>query len=446
MSFLRQAVITLITRGGLLVVTFAYNILLSRTLQAEGIGIVGTLQTFANIAVQLGNLGLAVGAIYFVGLDRKRASAVAGTLVTIGLLISIILFAGFLAVSLLSPAILGDIEFSLYPIMLISVAPLLLSIFFQNLLLVYQKITAYNMIELAVRFATLIAAMIVLLNTRREDWVLAVVWLTVASAIAMGLFNGIFAWTAAPFSLRIDWKAFRDMIGYGWKSYYASFMAFLIIRSDILFLNAYRSETETGIYRQVVYTSDLVYLIPMTLGTLLFPKLMQNGASEETGYDSRARLTMVVARLVGFILMVMWVLFVFIGRWFLGIFGPEFTDGYIPLNVLLGGILFLGIESILAAELARRGLPIFVVVYSTICVIVKIVGNVLLVPPYGMYGAAWSSLATHFVFLALVLWYCVRYYGFNVRDTLFIQRGDFELLAERLKLAMRRQDSTLPPN
>lgn len=433
MSFLKQAGITLAARGAILVVTFTYNILLARFLRAEGIGVIGTLGAFANIAVQFGNLGLAVGAIYFIGLDKKRASAIASTLVSVGLIISVLVFAGFIVAGLLAPAILGDIDYSLYTIILLSIAPLLLSLFFQNLLLVHQRITAYNVIELLVRLAALAAAVGIFLFADRTTWVPAIVWLIVGTSLLTVILNGGFAWREAPFSLKVDWSALKDMLGYGWKSYYASLMAFLIIRSDIIFLNAYRTEAETGIYRQVVYTSDLVYLIPMTLGTLLFPKLMQAGASAETGEDERARFTMLVARLVAFMLLLFWILFAVIGRWFLAIFGPEFPAGYAPLVILLGGILFLGVESILAAELARRGLPIFVVIYSTICVIVKLAGNVLLVPPYGMYGAAWSSLATHFVFLALVLWWCVRYYGFSVPGTLIARRDDFSLAIDRIR-------------
>ncbi len=433
---MKQAGITLIARGFLLLITFAFNILLSRYLRAEGVGVVGTLMTFANIGVQFGNLGLAVGAIYYIGLDKERASKIAGTIVSIGLLISILLFAGFFAAALIAPGILGDIEFNLYPIILLAIAPLLLSLFFQHLLLVHQEILTYNVIEIAVRFLTLLVMLGVFLLLEESQWIPAFVWVFVGSGLAMGLANGIAAWKATPFSLKIDWKAFRDMIAYGWKSYYASFMAFLIIRSDILFMNAYRSEAETGIYRQVVYTSDLVYLIPMTLGMLLFPKLMQSGVSKESGEDDRGRFTMLVARLAGMLLVILWIIFAIIGKWFLGIFGPEFPAGYEPLMILLGGILFLGIESILAAELARRGLPIFVVVYSTVCVIVKIVGNVVLVPRYGMYGAAWSSLATHFLFLAMVLGYCVKYYGFSVGRTLFLQKGDFRLVIERIRAAL----------
>jgi len=436
MSFFRQASITLITRGGLLAITFTYNILLSRVLMAEGIGVVGTLQTFANTAVQFGNLGLAVGAIYFIGLDRDRAGKIAGTLTAAGLLISVLLFLGFIFAALIAPGILGDINQSLYTVMLISIAPLLLSLFFQNLLLAHQKITAYNVIELVVRFATLVAAAILLYFLSDESHVASIVILTVASSIAMALINGIYVYKKAPFKISLNFKALKDMFSYGWKSYYGTFMTFLIIRSDILFLNAYRSEAEAGVYRQVVYTSDLVYLIPMTFGMLLFPKLMQDGESSKTGLDERAKFTMFVSRLMGFFLIVLWLIFFLIGKWFLGIFGPEFQAGYLPLMILLGGIVFLGIESILAAELARRGLPIFVVIYSTICVLVKIIGNVILVPAYGTYGAAWSSLATHFVFLVMVLWYCVKYYGFNVPETLFLRKADIKLVTERIRAAI----------
>ena len=430
---MKQAGITLVTRAFLLVITFAFNIIIARYLKAEGVGIVGTLMTFAGIGVQFGNLGLAVGAIYFIGLDKKRSGEIAGTLFTMGLLLSVIVFAIFIATASITPAILGNIDFNLYKIALISIAPLILALFFQNILLVYQKITQYNVIELAVRAVSLVSTIAVFIFVDKSDWIIATVWVFIGTALAMGIANIIAVWKISPFKFVFSWNAFRDMIGYGWKSYYGMLMMFLIIRSDIIFLNVFRSEAETGIYRQVVYVSDLVYLIPMTLGTLLFPKLMQAGASAEIGEDDRARFTMLISRLVALFLFVFILLFALIGKWFLGIFGPEFPDGYYPLMILLVGILFLGIESILAAELARRGLPIFVVIYSTICVTVKIAGNFILVPQYGMYGAAWSSLATHLIFLAMVLWFCVKYYGFRVSDTLFVKSSDFKMIRERIK-------------
>jgi len=439
MSFLRQAGITLVTRGSLLIITFAYNVLLARKLGAEGMGVLDPLRYFAQLALQFGNLGLAVGAIYFIGLDRDRAKAIASTLVTIGLLISIILFIGFVGAALLMPGMLGGISLSLYTIIMISVAPMILFLFFQNLLLVYQKIIPFNMVELGVRLAIVIVAAILFVTTPEGTWLVAIVWLTVASAFAMAIIDGIYVWSSRTFTLRIDWKAFADMIGYGWKSYYSSLMVWIIMFSDIFFLNAFRPEAEVGIYGRAFWlANNVIYQVPMTFGTLLFPRLMQNGASAETGADERSRFTMVIARFIALVLVLLLIIFAIIGRWFLGIFGPEFTEGYIPLLILLGGIVFVGIETVLAAELARRGLPIFVVAYSTVCVLIKIAASILLIRPYGMYGAAWSSFITNFAFLALVLWYCVRYYGFSIRETLFIQKDDFPLLTERIRHALRR--------
>ena len=438
MSFFKQVGLTLLTKGGLLVITFVYNILLSRTLRAEGIGVIGSLATFANIGVQFGNLGLSIGAKYFIGLDRERSSAIAGTLTSTGLLISILLFAGFALLALINPGIIGSLDYSLYLIALITIAPLLLALHYQNLLLAFRKIAEYNWIELLVRFLSLIAAVIILVVFDRSLWIPAIVWLTVGYSVLLAILNGYYVRKTEPFRLSFDRTAFRDMIGYSWKSYYGSLLAFLIIRSDILFLNVWRSQAEMGIYRQVIYVTDLVYLIPMTLGVLLFPQLMQQGASQQTGLDERARFTMLVSRLTGLIMVAFWILFFFIGRWFLGIFGPEFPAGYQPLMILLGGMIFYGIQTVLAAELARRGMPIFVVVYSTLCLIVKVIGNVLLIPGYGTYGAAWSSLATHIVFFTMVIWYCVKYYGFTLNDTLIVKPNDFIMIAQRIKELFRK--------
>jgi len=443
-SFLKQTVITFLAKGGLLLASLAFNILLAHKLGAGGVGVVGTLQAFSVIAVQMGYLGLDRGGIYYIGLDRNRASAIAGTMVVTGAAMSIVLFGGFIAAALLFPSILGKIDFGLYLIMLVSIAPLLISLFSQSLLLAYQRIVAYNMIELAIRVAVLIAAIVAFATLNKTNWVLAAVWLTVGSAFAMAIVNGGFAWLSSPFRLRIDWKALRDMFGYSWKNYVSALMVFLVVRTDILFLNFCRTQAEAGIYKQVVWINDILLMIPITLAMLLFPKLMQEGASEETGLDERGRFTMLLARLVGFVLRIFWVLGAIFGIWFLGIFGDEFVGGYGPLLILLAGTVFLGVQAMLRVELFRRGLPVFVVVYSTVGLIVKVIGNVILVPKYGMYGAAWSSLATHFLFMVLPLWYCVKYYGYSVSGTLFMRDRDLKIFWNRLMQAIGIPNSSNP--
>jgi O-antigen/teichoic acid export membrane protein len=218
-------------------------------------------------------------------------------------------------------------------------------------------------------------------------------------------------------------------------------MGFLIVRSDLLFLTALRSLDEVGVYRQVLWICDILFNIPTVLALLLFPRLMQNGAAPETGLDERGVFTMQLSRLTGFILRLCWIVFALIGVWFLGIFGDEFKAGYIPLVITLAGFVFYGIHLILKVELFRRGLPVFIVTYSTICMITKVALNLVFIPRYGMYGAAWGSLIANFLLMVFPLWYCVRYYGFNIRDSLFMRDSDIKFAFEKIKAVLNKNET-----
>jgi O-antigen/teichoic acid export membrane protein len=63
--------------------------------------------------------------------------------------------------------------------------------------------------------------------------------------------------------------------------------------------------------------------------------------------------------------------------------------------------------------------------------VVKLIASLALVPRYGMYGAAWSALATYTVFLSLVMYYCVKHYGYSVTGTLFVRKGDIRMMIGR---------------
>jgi O-antigen/teichoic acid export membrane protein len=218
-------------------------------------------------------------------------------------------------------------------------------------------------------------------------------------------------------------------------------MGFMIIKSDLLFLTAFRGLDEVGVYRQVLWICDILFNIPTVFAGLLFPKLMQGGATIEHGLDERGKFTMRLSRLIGLTLALFWILFAVIGVWFLGIFGEEFKKGYLPLLIALAAFVFYGVHLILKVELFRRGLPTFIVIYSTICMIVKVVMNVSLIPKFGMYGAAWGSLVADFLLMAFPLWYCIKYYGFNIRDSLFVRGSDFKFIIDRIKSALGKNAS-----
>lgn len=79
------------------------------------------------------------------------------------------------------------------------------------------------------------------------------------------------------------------------------------------------------------------------------------------------------------------------GKWFLGLFGHDFTEAYIPLCILLAGQLFIALSGPLLTVMAQTGKhrPASIIVGCS--VLLNVVLNFILIPKFGMYGAASAS-------------------------------------------------------
>ncbi|MDZ7782930.1 MAG: polysaccharide biosynthesis C-terminal domain-containing protein [Halioglobus sp.] len=70
------------------------------------------------------------------------------------------------------------------------------------------------------------------------------------------------------------------------------------------------------------------------------------------------------------------------------IFGDAFKEAYVPLLVLLPGIVMASGARVLANDIAARGRPELNMYTSVVVVTVNVLGNMLLIPLYGLAGAA----------------------------------------------------------
>lgn len=83
------------------------------------------------------------------------------------------------------------------------------------------------------------------------------------------------------------------------------------------------------------------------------------------------------------------------------LFGPEFADGAAALPILMGAFVaisfgYLAGNMIIVMELQRR-----FVIYAVAGLVLNVVANVLLIPPFGFVAAAWVTLATELLVLTL---------------------------------------------
>ena len=180
-----------------------------------------------------------------------------------------------------------------------------------------------------------------------------------------------------------------------------SLFVFLVLKSDIVLVTYMRGAAETGYYSIAVGLADILLMLPMVVGTILFPKL-----SAAPDLAARWRLVrrvlkvMVPATPVGLL-----ATYFAAGPLIRLAYGAAFDPSVAAVGWLLPGIGFYAINSILMNFLASCGMPLVVVFSPFIALLVNVAANLWLVPSMGFVGASVSSSLAYGLMLVMSLIY-----------------------------------------
>lgn len=182
-------------------------------------------------------------------------------------------------------------------------------------------------------------------------------------------------------------------------------------RTDIIMLGILADTTETGIYGICARGADLVMFLVIPVYTALMPvaaKLHTSGMLAEL-QDIVIR----SARIVFVISLPIFIILTVFGNWFLLIYGEAFLAGHLALAILcVGKIITIGIGPA-ALLLTMTGFEKSAALGVGLSVITNIILNSIMIPIWGMEGAAIATTFSTVLLAALMaLW---------VRNKLFIR-------------------------
>jgi O-antigen/teichoic acid export membrane protein len=148
--------------------------------------------------------------------------------------------------------------------------------------------------------------------------------------------------------------------------------------------------------------AELIYILPVVVGTILFPKLTSLTDIREKWLLAK-KVTFDVT--VGMLLMLS--LAGFLANPIVAVlFGKAFLPSISAFLWLLPGVFFLGVQTVIVQFLNSIGFPITVVGVWVITALLNIGLNILVIPVYGIVGASMVSSLSYLVAFALVLWVC----------------------------------------
>lgn len=195
----------------------------------------------------------------------------------------------------------------------------------------------------------------------------------------------------------------KKAINYGYKAHLSNMMTFINYKADIFLVNFFLNPFSAGIYVISVQLGEKLWMLSQAISTVLLPKLSELSGDEH----KRLQITPVITRLTLYLTAFLGIIFVFLAYPLIRlIFGVEYLDAYIPLLILLPGIILFSAFRIIANDLAARGMPELNLYISIVVVVSNILGNILMIPSYGLLGAAMATtLAYTFSFVLGLLIY-----------------------------------------
>jgi O-antigen/teichoic acid export membrane protein len=407
--FTRQVGITLITKVGNLSLSIAVAAIIARWLGPEGKGMLALALLVPGMLGLFLSGGINVANVYFAGSKRLDVPALSANSVGLTILITIPGFAivlGLTSVGWLEAVVPG------VPTWIVLLAMLgfptnLLNGFFSTILQGLQRIEMVNLINLVQRIITLSLTILLVIV-----WKLSLLGALVAvlASWALSLIVSCMALRRHGGVLTPKWSysVLRTTLSFGLRGHIGNVLQFFNYRLDMFIVNFFLGPAGVGIYTVTVRLAELLWYLPNAVGFVIFPKAAASEPEEMNVFTPRVfRITLGLTALGALGLGV-------IGRPVINfVFSSAFIGAYMPLLVLLPGVVLLGGSKVLTNEIAGRGYPHYNSLNAALALVVTVVLDLVLIPRYGVLGAALASSTAY----AMVLFTAIAFYLTVSRET-----------------------------
>ena len=254
------------------------------------------------------------------------------------------------------------------------------------------------------------------------------VWATVASGWIGFLAAAQGARCYGSLRPRWSWSILRPLFSLGLRAHAGNIVQTFNYRLDALLVQGYLGQAAVGLYQTGVTLAEMVWYLPNAVSVALVPEIAATANRDATPRVVRHTLLLTVVSALALVL-VAWPVLMFVR--------PAYSGAFLPMCILLIGVIALSVHKVVSGDLLGQGLPKYPTYTSAVALAVTIVGTIVLIPPYGIMGAAAASALAYTVQTLLLLWFYRRLTPVNWRE-LVLPRWEDAAYYQRLILRLRR--------
>ncbi|WP_029520544.1 flippase [Persephonella sp. IF05-L8] len=173
---------------------------------------------------------------------------------------------------------------------------------------------------------------------------------------------------------------------------FSSSLALIMGWTDTIMLGIFRTEEEVGIYNVALRVSMITSLSLMAINTIAAPKFAEFWGRKDL--EGLAKVAQQSTKLIFWISFPILLLFLIFPEQILGIFGEEFKTGAVALMILTVGQFVNAAAGSVGYILQMTGHQKFHQNVILIGTIINVILNYVLIPNYGIVGAAVASMVS----------------------------------------------------
>lgn len=420
-GFASKSINSIATQFLLLVASVIANIITARTLGAVGRGQLALLLLIPALAMSFGRMGIGHAVNYYA--SRISTSKLITNSLVLSFTISVLIVIAALPAAFgLKDVFFRELNVQLIIVLIFCIPLFILHNHFMSLLQGLYKIEFCNALLLLQSFVNILLLVVFLL----------IFELGLHGALIAAISSLVFVAFVAGKDLirdfrfaeaRLDGALIRQLLNFGFKSHIGNVLKDFSYRADILIISYFLSARDVGYYVTAVIIAEILWKIPDAVGGVLLPRIANLDRAKAWSFTPIVSRLVIAPVLVGCI-----ALFSF-GKSVIELaFGEAFMPSYVVLVILLPGALAISMWKIFANDLIAQGLPIKYSLTSAIALVTMIILNLLLIPKFGINGAALASTVSYVAAAVSIMYIYMRLTGNCVRDLIVPKYSDIVLL------------------
>ncbi len=400
MKFKQVIFNSIIWRGLYFISTVIINIVIARLLGAIESGAIYYLSNFLAFILLIAGCSLESAFLFFGARDTIDVRRLAILGVVWAILVSVVLLVGTLLIYPINGLHYTQADLILYTLCYIT--GIILTNYFAYLYYSKQEYGLPNIILSVTSLFLIFFLVFSPVSTNGGFEVIIKAYFL--NFLVQGILLGI-SWyfqNGKPFSWNLpSYKEIKQIFQYAISMLFVGFVFFLLYRIDYWFVKItckVCKPGDLGNYIQVSKFSQLFLVLPGMLANAIFPRTAA-GFKKEVNYWLPT-----ISKFLFLLYLLISVLLVFIGSWFFPwVFGDSFNKMYLPFLLSIPGLLSLSTIALLVAYNAGKDNVKTNIYAALIGLFVIVPGDLLIIPGFGIQGAALVSSAGYIASLGYLL-------------------------------------------